>query len=69
MFGWAFGIDILLFFDYRIILSIFYILHFDICYCAQNNIGNIIQYHSIRIISIIQCRFNITRWVSTVLSS
>lgn len=32
----------------------------DIRHCAQNNIGNIIQYHSIHIISIIQCRFNIT---------
>lgn len=36
-------------------------------YCAQNNIGNIIRYHSIHIISIIQCRFNITRWASTLL--
>lgn len=41
--------------------------YFDIRSCRQNNTGNIIQYHSIYIISIIQCRFNITRWVSAVL--
>lgn len=29
-------------------------------YCTRNNIGNVIQYHSIHIISIIQCRFDIT---------